>query len=105
MDDFSIVSVIKVLHNTIKLSEKYFVLVPKRCVFDLWEAFNDIAEGFGLTIEEFAEILKSATMEFLQATEKNLGPDIDALFRLLDDDSVSAFHHFFSSTMLHFGYI
>eukprot|EP01031_Cornospumella_fuschlensis_P040730 gene40730-49672_t len=64
-----------------------FLNLPKRCIFDLWEAFNDIAEGFGLTIEEFAEILKSATMEFLQVTEKNLGPDIDALFRLLDDDS------------------
>lgn len=62
--------------------------MPKRCVYDLWEAFNDIAEGFGLTIEEFAEILKCATMEYLQVTEKNLGPDIDALFRLLDDDQV-----------------
>lgn len=57
-------------------------------MYDLWEAFNDIAEGFGLTVEEFAEILKCATMEYLQVTEKNLGPDIDALFRLLDDDQV-----------------
>jgi hypothetical protein len=43
---------------------KYFSLstyiVPRSCIYGLWEAFNDIAEGFGLTIEEFEDIIKSA---------------------------------------------
>lgn len=34
--------------------------VPRSCIYGLWEAFNDIAEGFGLTIEEFEDIIKSA---------------------------------------------
>lgn len=62
--------------------------MPKRCIYELWTAFNDIAEGFGLTVEEFNEILKNATMEHLQSTERTLAPEIDALFRSLDDDEV-----------------
>ncbi len=60
--------------------------MPKRCVYELWSAYNDIAEGFGLTMEEFSEIVKSSCMEYLSVTERILAPDIDALFRLLDDD-------------------
>ena len=55
-------------------------------MYELWTAYNDIAEGFGLTIEEFSEILKGGTMEYLSVTERALAPEIDALFRLLDDD-------------------
>ena len=62
--------------------------MPRSCVYDLWEAFNDIAEGFGLTIEEFQEILKSALLEFLSITERQLNTEADAVFRLLDDDTV-----------------
>ncbi len=57
-------------------------------MYELWTSYNDIAEGFGLTMEEFAEILKCATLEYLSVTERILGPDIDTLFRLLDDDEV-----------------
>jgi uncharacterized protein YbdZ (MbtH family) len=57
-------------------------------MYDLWTAFNDIAEGFGLTVEEFNEITKNATMEYLQTTERTLAPEIDSLFRALDDDEV-----------------
>ena len=66
-----------------------WILVPKRCVYELWTSYNDIAEGFGLTMEEFSEILKCSTLEYLSVTERILGPDIDTLFRLLDDDEVS----------------
>jgi hypothetical protein len=52
----------------------------------LWEAFNDIAEGFGLTIDEFQEILKSALMEYLSITERTLNADTDLVFRAFDDD-------------------
>lgn len=66
----------------------FFVVaaVPRSCIYDLWEAFNDIAEGFGLTIEEFQEIVKSALMEHLSVTERQLNFDTDAIFRLFDDD-------------------
>lgn len=63
--------------------------MPRSCIYDLWEAFNDIAEGFGLTIEEFQEILKSALMEYLSVTERTLNADTDAVFRTFDDDGVS----------------
>ena len=67
-----------------------FSLVPRSCVYDLWEAFNDIAEGFGLTIEEFQEILKSALMEYLGVTERVLNTDTEKVFRIFDDDEVSS---------------
>jgi hypothetical protein len=38
--------------------------VPKNCVYELWEAFNDVAEGFGLTISEFQEILRVAIKDY-----------------------------------------
>eukprot|EP00602_Paraphysomonas_sp_CaronLab_P006133 CAMPEP_0185021562 /NCGR_PEP_ID=MMETSP1103-20130426/4257_1 /TAXON_ID=36769 /ORGANISM="Paraphysomonas bandaiensis, Strain Caron Lab Isolate" /LENGTH=2261 /DNA_ID=CAMNT_0027553167 /DNA_START=29 /DNA_END=6811 /DNA_ORIENTATION=- len=65
---------------------KRFLNLPRSCVYDLWEAFNDIAEGFGLTIEEFQEILKSALMEYLGVTERVLNTDTEKVFRIFDDD-------------------
>ncbi len=65
---------------------KRFMNLPRSCMYDLWESFNDIAEGFGLTIDEFQEILKSALMEHLSVTEKILNIDVDVVFRLFDDD-------------------
>ena len=67
-------------------SSKRFLSLPRSCIYDIWEAFNDIAEGFGLTIDEFQEILKSALMEYLNVTEKVLNVDIDIMFRTFDDD-------------------
>ena len=60
--------------------------VPRSCVYDLWDAFNDIAEGFGLSIEEFQEILKSALLEHLGVTERVLNIDTDKVFRVFDND-------------------
>ena len=67
-------------------SSKRFLSLPRSCIYDIWEAFNDIAEGFGLTIDEFQEIMKSALMEYLSVTEKVLNVDIDIMFRTFDDD-------------------
>lgn len=64
--------------------------VPRGCVYDLWEAFNDIAEGFGLTIEEFQEIVKSALLEYLALTDRQMNLDTEKVFRLFDDDQVCA---------------
>ena len=69
----------------------YVFSVPKKCIYELWEAFNDIAEGFGLTIEEFQEIVKSGLMEYLNITERMLNLDTEAAFRLFDDDEVSLY--------------
>jgi Ca2+-binding EF-hand superfamily protein len=63
--------------------------VPRSCIYDLWEAFNDIAEGFGLTMDEFQEILKSALLETLSVTERVLNNDAEKAFQLLDDDKAS----------------
>ncbi len=63
-------------------------LVPKRCIYETWNAYNDIAEGFGLSVEEFGEILKCGCLEYLNVTERTLAPEIDNIFRLLDDDEV-----------------
>ena len=41
-----------------------------------------------MTIEEFQEIVKSAIMEYLSVTERQLNFDTDAVFRLFDDDEV-----------------
>lgn len=65
---------------------KRFLNLPRSCIYDLWEAFNDIAEGFGLTIDEFQEILKSALLEYLSITERTLNADTDLIFRAYDDD-------------------
>jgi hypothetical protein len=67
---------------------KRFVNLPRSCVYDLWEAFNDIAEGFGLTIEEFQEIVKSALLEYLSSTERALNADTETVFRIFDNDEV-----------------
>jgi hypothetical protein len=78
-----------------------FYTVPRSCVYDLWEAFNDIAEGFGLTIEEFQEILKCALLEYLGVTERVLNTDTDKVFRIFDDDEVSNIYYIFSLILPH----
>ena len=46
--------------------------VPCASVHHLWDAFNDIAEGFGLTSEEMCEILRVCLKDILSYTEKKL---------------------------------
>ena len=76
------------IFDNIMLYMIWWIVVPRSCIYDLWEAFNDIAEGFGLTIEEFQEIIKSALLEYLSITERQLNVETDVVFRLLDNDSV-----------------
>lgn len=63
--------------------------VPRACVLDLWEAFNDVAEGFGLTIIEFREMLQCSLKEYLGFTESRLAEVADNVFRAFDDDKAS----------------
>jgi len=67
------------------------LLVPRSCVFELWNAFNDIAEGFGLTIDEFQDIIKHALKDNLGITDQILNASSEKAFRLFDDDEVLIF--------------
>lgn len=58
-------------------------------MLDLWEAFNDVAEGFGLTVIEFREMLQCSLKEYLGFSEKRLVEVADAVFRTFDDDKVT----------------
>lgn len=62
--------------------------LPGSLVRELWEAFNDIAEGFGLSIDEVKEILKISLMDHFKITERMINKDAEAVFRILDDDEV-----------------
>ncbi|CAM9961952.1 unnamed protein product, partial [Ectocarpus sp. 8 AP-2014] len=66
--------------------------VPRACVLDLWEAFNDVAEGFGLTIIEFREMLQCSLKEYLGFTDSRLTEVADAVFSTFDDDKVGINH-------------
>eukprot|EP00957_Ditylum_brightwellii_P192617 14665386-Ditylum_brightwellii.AAC.1 len=46
-----------------------FLNLPRGNIIDLWEAFNDIAEGFGLTLNEVQDILRVALKEYLGCTD------------------------------------
>ena len=64
------------------------VNLPTSLVTNIWEAFNDIAEGFGLSIEEMKEILKLSIIDHFAISERAVNKDAEALFRILDDDEV-----------------
>ena len=64
------------------------VNLPAKLVIDIWETFNDVAEGFGLSIDELKEILKLSLLDHFMITERVLNKEVDAIFRILDDDEV-----------------
>lgn len=72
--------------------------MPRSCIYELWEAFNDIAEGFGLTIQEFQDIVKSGIMEHLSVTERQLNTDTELVFKAFDDDQV--IYRYYTSTSI-----
>ena len=60
--------------------------VPSASVHHLWDAFNDIAEGMGLTSDETCEILRVCLKDVLGYAEKKLDALSRSLFVALDDD-------------------
>ena len=46
-----------------------FMLLPGSIVMEVREAFHDIAEGFGLTLEEFQNIIRISLKEYLDMAE------------------------------------
>lgn len=62
--------------------------MPKSKVYELWNSFNDIAEGFGLSIEEFSDIIREVLISYLNLTSDAINHDIFDLFKVFDDDEV-----------------
>lgn len=54
----------------------------------LWEAFNDLADGFGVSLYEFKEIMAELTQE-LGYNRVKIDEKATALFGVLDQDKVS----------------
>jgi Ca2+-binding EF-hand superfamily protein len=64
-----------------------FLNLPTQAIRQLWTAFNDIAEGFGLTPEDFTDICLSANVhEFMNTTHAKLKLQCRQLFRSFDTD-------------------
>lgn len=66
---------------------EHFTNLPKSNIYELWEAFNDIAEGFGLALDEFIEIIRVCLKDYLEYSEKKLDQIAKAVFTTLDDDA------------------
>ena len=49
-------------------------------------AFNDIAEGFGLTLDEFQEIIRVTLKEYLGYSDKKMNSLAENVFHVFDDD-------------------
>ena len=63
-----------------------FYNLPKNVVYELWEAFNDVAEGFGLTPIEFQEIMRVSIKDFTGLTEDHIDEKSLKLFYMYDTD-------------------
>jgi Ca2+-binding EF-hand superfamily protein len=66
---------------------QHFTNLPKSNIYELWEAFNDIAEGFGLALDEFLEIIRVCLKDYLEYNEKKLDQVGKAVFTTFDDDA------------------
>ena len=50
-----------------------FLNLPSNIILELFEAFNDIAEGFGLTLDEFQEIVRVTLKEYVEGKRARTG--------------------------------
>ena len=64
-----------------------FINLPSKNVYDIWEAFNDIAEGFGLTCGEFQDIML-VLQDHLNLKKSDLEDLAKDVFVALDTDEV-----------------
>jgi hypothetical protein len=62
--------------------------VSRRSLEILWNAFNDIADGFGVTEEEFVEICLELR-EAMGVSEQSIQERASTLFKVYDTDQVS----------------
>jgi Ca2+-binding EF-hand superfamily protein len=66
---------------------KPFLNLPEKQIYLLWEAFNNIAAGFGLSPEEFTDICLAAELPaVLGLTENRVAAAAAAVFTVFDTD-------------------
>jgi len=66
---------------------KPFLNLPEKQIYLLWEAFNNIAAGFGLSPEEFTDICLAAELQsVLGMTENRVAAAAAAAFTVFDTD-------------------
>ncbi|GMH75277.1 hypothetical protein TrLO_g13994 [Triparma laevis f. longispina] len=63
-----------------------FINLPFAAIESLWEAFNDVADGFGITLFEFQEICAELASE-LGVNRVKMDDKSENLFKVLDNDS------------------
>ena len=79
---------------TIDPSAAPFVGLPRRAITDLFDAYHSVAEGYGVTLAEFADIVALSIGEYLplacstdtKTKSQRITSLATALFVLLDDD-------------------
>jgi len=78
------------LHGKVQWREgaKPFLNLDEASVNALWTAFNDVAEGFGLNVDELSEMCHVALQAstFGHAAKQDMLPLVEQLFRCLDTD-------------------
>ena len=67
-------------------SAQPYVNLDKKCIFDFWEAFNDVAEGFGINVEEFTEISMVMQKALNHCSKQTILKVSEAMFVVLDTD-------------------
>ncbi len=63
-----------------------FINLPRKNMFDLWESFNLVAEGFGLSLSEVQDMFRISLKDYFGYTEKRLSSLTETMFNLFDDD-------------------
>jgi hypothetical protein len=53
-------------------ASRHFSNLPKRVVYKLWGRYSEMAEGLGLTQDEFLAVLRSCLKDHLEYSEKKL---------------------------------
>lgn len=62
-----------------------FTNLPRRAISNLWQVFNDIADGFGISKDEFEEICADLKDEMCLSRIAMIAK-ADSLFEVLDTD-------------------
>ena len=76
----------KIGKASIEPQAKPFINLPRKNMFDLWESFNLVAEGFGLSLSEVQDMFRISLKDYFSYTEKRLSSLAETLFHLFDDD-------------------
>ena len=67
-----------------------FINLPRSLIYDLRQTVYEVAEGYGLTLQELREIIRLCLREFVRIPETNIDECSDALFHLFSDDEASS---------------